>query len=46
MEIDFATCGKVIVNMKNHFEEKLDDLPTDMDGMAVTPVASHQAIYR
>ena len=41
MTLDFSDAGKVIVDMEKYFDEVLEDLPDDMDGVAATPAADH-----
>jgi hypothetical protein len=41
MELDFSDEGSFIVNMEQYFNEVLEDLPEDMDGIAATPAAEH-----
>ena len=41
MILDFTTPGKVMVSMKDFIERMPNELPTDMDGEAVTAAANH-----
>jgi len=41
MTLDFSIDGKCKIVMKDYIEEMLEDLPSDMDGEAVTPAANH-----
>jgi hypothetical protein len=41
MTLDFTTPGKVKFQMEGYVQELLTDLPSDMDGKATTPAASH-----
>ena len=41
MELDFTNPGSVTINMEAYVNNMLYDVPKDMEGTAVTPVASH-----
>jgi hypothetical protein len=41
MTLDFGTEGAVKINMKDYIDKMLKDLPTDMEGEAITPAAQY-----
>ena len=41
MTLDFSIDQKVMIIMKDYIEEMLSELPTEMDGTAVSPAANH-----
>jgi hypothetical protein len=41
MKIDYSTSGKVKLTMYDYIEGMLEELPSDMDGVVVTPAGNH-----
>jgi hypothetical protein len=41
MTLDYSIDGKIMILMIDYIQAMLDELPTDMDGEAATPAASH-----
>ena len=41
IKIDCSQPGKVMITMFDYIDNMLKDLPTDMDGVAITPAANH-----
>ena len=40
MTIDYSIPGKVIIHMENYAKAILDEVPSDMDGVVLTPMAN------
>jgi len=41
MTLDFSSPGKVSINMRDYVDNILEEVPSDMDGVATTPAADH-----
>ena len=41
MTIDYSVPGKVIIRMDDYVKAILDEAPSDMDGVVLTPAADH-----
>jgi hypothetical protein len=41
MTLDYTVAGKVQIIMKDYIQNMLDELPTDMNGVANSPAADH-----
>lgn len=41
MQLDFSTCGSVIINMKGYINSLLETIPPEMSGFATTPALNH-----